>query len=380
MSLVVEVVRSGFVESRHQARMLTLDAAGRPVEAHGAVHVPASPRSSMKPLQALGMLRAGLGLSGELLALACASHAGEPYHVEGVRKILAGAGLDESALRCPEDYPEDRAVTDRGRVYMNCSGKHAAMLATCVQNDWPLATYLEPPHPLQRAIRATVEELTGERMVASGVDGCGAPLFFVSMLGVARAFAALALSTEAGTDDGAGERTEHDVGGRAQGRAEGRGEDGAEGRAEGRDEGGAEGGEGRRAGGRTGGRAEGGTDEGTQVDPVSTVSTAGRRPRVVFDAMRAHPDWTSGTHRPEAALMRALPGLVVKAGAEGFQAFVFEDGRAGVIKVEDGAGRGRTPLTVAALRTLGLTSPELDALATQPVLGGGRPVGELRVR
>jgi L-asparaginase II len=344
MSLVVEVVRSGFVESRHQARMLTLDAAGRPVEAHGAVHVPASPRSSMKPLQALGMLRAGLGLSGELLALACASHAGEPYHVEGVRKILAGAGLDESALRCPEDYPEDRAVTDRGRVYMNCSGKHAAMLATCVQNDWPLATYLEPPHPLQRAIRATVEELTGERMVASGVDGCGAPLFFVSMLGVARAFASLALSTEAGTDDGAGERTEHDVEGRAEGRGEGRAE---------------------------------GRDEGTQVD---TVSTAARRPRVVFDAMRAHPEWTSGAHRPEAALMRALPGLVVKAGAEGFQAFVFEDGRAGVIKVEDGAGRGRTPLTVAALRTLGLTSPELDALAMQPVLGGGRPVGELRVR
>jgi L-asparaginase II len=353
MSLVVEVVRSGFVESRHQARMLTLDAAGRPVEAHGAVHVLASPRSSMKPLQALGMLRAGLGLSGELLALACASHAGEPYHVEGVRKILAGAGLDESALRCPEDYPEDRAVTDRGRVYMNCSGKHAAMLATCVQNDWPLETYLQPPHPLQRAIRATVEELTGERTAASGVDGCGAPLFFVSMLGVARAFTTLALSTAADPDDDAGKRTEHDTEGRAEGRAEG---------------------------GTEGGTDEGGTDEGTQVGPVSAVSTAGRRPRVVFDAMRAHPEWTSGTHRPEAALMRALPGLVVKAGAEGFQAFVFEDGRAGVIKVEDGAGRGRTPLTVAALRTLGLTSPELDALATQPVLGGGRPVGELRVR
>jgi L-asparaginase II len=256
----------------------------------------------MKPLQALGMLRAGLGLSGELLALACASHSGEAYHVEGVRKILAGAGLEESALRCPEDYPEDRTVTDRGRVYMNCSGKHAAMLATCALNDWPLETYLEPPHPLQRAIRATVEELTGERVPATGVDGCGAPLFFISMLGVARAFASLALST------------------------------------------------------------------------------AGGRSRAVFDAMRAHPEWTSGTHRPEAALMRALPGLLVKAGAEGFQAFAFEDGRAGAVKVEDGAGRGRTPLTVAALRTLGLTSPELDALAAQPVLGGGRPVGELRVR
>ncbi|GGP10900.1 asparaginase [Nonomuraea glycinis] len=339
MSLVVEVVRSGFVESRHQARMLTLDATGTPVAVHGAVHVPASPRSSMKPLQALGMLRAGLGLSGELLALACASHAGEPYHVEGVRRILAGAGLGESALRCPEDYPEDRTVTDRGRVYMNCSGKHAAMLATCVRNDWPLETYLEPPHPLQRAIRATVEELTGERVLASGVDGCGAPLFFISMLGVARAFAALALSTEDGT--------------RPAGTPVGGPEGGSEG------------------GSRPLGSSVGGPEGSAEGDTG---------PRAVFDAMRTHPEWTSGTHRPEAALMRALPGLLVKAGAEGFQAFVFEDGRAGVIKVEDGAGRGRTPLTVAALRTLGLTSPELDALAAQPVLGGGRPVGELRVR
>ncbi|MFG1941557.1 asparaginase [Nonomuraea sp. NPDC048826] len=302
MSLVVEVVRSGFVESRHEVRMLALDTAGTPAEAHGAVHVPASPRSTMKPLQALAMLHNGLNLGGELLALACASHAGEPFHVDGVKKILAGAGLDESALRCPEDYPEDRRVTDFGRVHMNCSGKHAAMLATCVANDWPTASYLEVTHPLQRAIRTTVEELSGERIAASGVDGCGAPLFFVSMLGVAKAFRSLAL---AGADS---------------------------------------------------------------------------RERAVFDAMRAHPEWTSGTHRQEAALMRALPGLMVKAGAEGFQAFAFEDGRAGVIKIEDGSGRARTPLTVMALRSLGLTSPPLDALATHHVLGGGEPVGELRVR
>jgi L-asparaginase II len=300
MSLVVEVVRSGFVESTHHARMLTMDASGQPVEAHGAVHVPTSPRSSMKPLQVLGMLRAGLALDGELLALACASHSGEPYHVDGVRKILAGAGLEESALLCPEDYPFDRAVSDRGRVYMNCSGKHAAMLATCVLNDWPPATYLEVTHPLQRAIRRTVEELTGERIAASGVDGCGAPLFFVSMVGVTRAFRAL---------------------------------------------------------------AQGDSHE-----------------RRIFDAMRAHPEWTSGTDRPEAELMRALPGLMVKVGAEGFDAFVFEDGRAGTVKIEDGAQRARLPVTVAALRSLGLDAPELDALARPPLLGGGRAVGELRLR
>ncbi|HEX4817365.1 MAG TPA: asparaginase [Nonomuraea sp.] len=302
MSLIVEVVRSGFVESTHQARMLTVDATGRPVEARGAVHVPASPRSSMKPLQALGMLRSGLRLEDELLALACASHSGEPFHVEGVRKILTGAGLEESALRCPEDHPVDRTVTERGRVYMNCSGKHAAMLATCARNDWPLDTYREPTHPLQRAIRETVEELTGERVAASGVDGCGAPLFFVSMLGVTKAFRAF---------------------------------------------------------------------------PLSSPDSYERR---IFDAMRAYPEWTSGTDRPEARLMRALPGLMLKAGAEAFDAFAFEDGRAGTVKIEDGSARARVPVTVAALRSLGLDAPELAELAAPPVLGGGRPVGELRIR
>ncbi|MFF4198564.1 asparaginase [Nonomuraea sp. NPDC001831] len=302
MSLVVEVVRSGFVESTHLARMLTVDAQGVPVETRGAVHVPASPRSSMKPLQALGMLRNGLRLEGELLALACASHSGEAFHVDGVRKILTGAGLDESALQCPEDHPAERTSTEFGRVYMNCSGKHAAMLATCVLNDWPVTTYLEPAHPLQRAIRATVEDLTGERVAASGVDGCGAPLFFVSMLGVTKAFRAFPLAAE------------------------------------------------------------------------------GSFERRVFDAMRAHPEWTSGTDRPEAKLMRAIPGLMLKAGAEAFDAFAFEDGRAGTIKIEDGSQRARVPVTVAALRSLGLDAPELAELARPALLGGGRPVGELRIR
>src|SRR5690606_14741431 len=239
-SLVVEVVRSGFVESRHRARLLAVAADGSVVRAHGAVDALVSPRSSLKPLQALGMLRSGLDLEGEALALACASHAGEPFHTDGVRKILAGVGLDETALRCPAALPEDaetaRAVLrsggDAAPIHMNCSGKHAAMLATCVVNGWPTATYRDPAHPLQRAIRATVEELTGERVAATGVDGCGAPLFFVSMVGVVRAFRALVLAAP-------------------------------------------------------------GTPE-----------------RRIADAMRAHPEWTSGTLRPEAALMRAVPGLL----------------------------------------------------------------------
>ena len=115
------------------------------------------PRSCNKPVQALGMVRAGLDLPDELLALACASHSGEPFHVEGARRILALAGLDESALQTPADYPLDDAAREvviragggRTPVQMNCSGKHAAMLATCVVNGWDTATYLAPDHPLQ---------------------------------------------------------------------------------------------------------------------------------------------------------------------------------------------------------------------------------------
>ena len=146
------------------------------------------------------MLRAGLDLDGELLALAAASHSGEPFHVEGVRRMLAGAGLAESALQTPPDLPIEerpgrlptRRRPSRCRSVMNCSGKHAAMLATCVVNGWPTATYREADHPLQVRIRATVEELADERVAAVGVDGCGAPVLALSLLGLARAFARIA--------------------------------------------------------------------------------------------------------------------------------------------------------------------------------------------
>ena len=116
------------------------------------------------------MLRAGLDLDGKLLALAAASHSGEAFHVAGVREILAGAGLNEGALRCPPALPlDERALRrvlreggDADRVHMNCSGKHAAMLATCAAAGWPTGGYLDPDHPLQRAIRRTVEHLLGE--------------------------------------------------------------------------------------------------------------------------------------------------------------------------------------------------------------------------
>jgi L-asparaginase II len=304
--VVAEVVRSGFTESWHRGAVAGLAADGRQVISVGHTDVPFLPRSANKPLQAVAMLRCGLGLEAELLALAAASHSGEDFHVDGVRKILSGAGLGEEDLHCPLSWPVDvetaRRLVARGhgmsRIRMNCSGKHAAMLATCVANGWPVHTYLAPDHPLQQAIRHTVEELAGERVAATGVDGCGAPLFALTMTGLARAFRALVLAAP-------------------------------------------------------------GTPE-----------------RRVADAIRAHPEWSSGTSRDERRLMDAVPGLLVKAGAEGVNAFALADGRCGAIKIDDGSARARTPVTVAALRLLGVAVP--DELAIVPLTGGEAVVGAVR--
>ena len=150
------------------------------------------------------MVRAGLDLPPDLLALACASHSGEPFHVEGARRILACAGLDEDALQTPPDYPIDDAAREeviraggaKTSILMNCSGKHAAMLATCVANGWPTDDYLAPDHPLQQVIAETFADLTGEPVTAVAVDGCGAPLLSTSLVGLARAFRALAVATD----------------------------------------------------------------------------------------------------------------------------------------------------------------------------------------
>lgn len=201
MVVVAEVRRSGFVEGHHHGSVVALAADGSRAFSVGYVDVPVFPRSSNKPMQAAGMLRAGLDLDGELLALAAASHSGEPMHLDGVRRILAGVGLKESALGTPPDYPVDeverlsyvRAGHAPAPLAMNCSGKHAAMLATCVVNGWPVAGYLSPEHPVQVAIRDTVEDMAGEKVTAVGVDGCGAPLFALSLGGLARAFRACVL-------------------------------------------------------------------------------------------------------------------------------------------------------------------------------------------
>ena len=311
--VVAEIIRSGFVEGHHYGSVVALDATGEVDWSVGMVDEQLLPRSCNKPIQALGMVRAGLSLPPELLALACASHSGEPFHLEGVRRILAGAGLDESALQTPPDYPLDDAAREqlirdggeRTPLHMNCSGKHAAMLATCVLNGWSTEDYLDPEHPLQVAIAVAFADLTGEPVKVVAVDGCGAPLLSTSLIGLARAFRALALATS-----------------------------GPE--------------------------------------------------RLVADAIRSHPAFVSGTTRDELALLTAIPGSIGKAGAESCYAVALADGRAFALKTDDGAPRVRPVLMTAALERSGVLAMEgVDADAVRrtgelPLLGGGRPVGEIR--
>jgi L-asparaginase II len=198
---VAEIVRNGFVEGHHYGSVVALAADGALAWSVGDVDSAVLPRSCNKPVQALGMVRAGLDLPPDLLALACASHSGEPFHIDGVRRILSSVGLTEDDLQTPPDYPLDddaryQVIRDGGSkapVLMNCSGKHAAMLATCMVNGWSTQTYRDPGHPLQRALAETFAELTGEAIVVTAVDGCGAPLFSASLTGLARAFRRLAL-------------------------------------------------------------------------------------------------------------------------------------------------------------------------------------------
>ncbi|RCV56815.1 asparaginase [Marinitenerispora sediminis] len=201
---VAHLVRAGVVEGVHHGSVVVLDPDGTVQLAVGDVAAACYPRSALKPVQAVGMLRAGLALDGELLALSAASHSGEERHVAGVRRILDAAELTPAALRNTPDLPYDPAVRDtwlaRGRcadrLVQNCSGKHAAMLLTARRRGWSLHDYTDPRHPLQLELAATVADLAGEAVAHVAVDGCGAPLFSVSLLGLTRAVSRIAAAPE----------------------------------------------------------------------------------------------------------------------------------------------------------------------------------------
>ena len=206
---VAVVSRSGVDESAHFGAVVCLGRNGDIEFSLGDPHTQIFPRSSTKPLQALAMVRSGLSLPAEKLALVCSSHNGEAIHQQTALAILAEFGLDETALGNTHAYPMHtqsaheaiRAGLPTSALQMGCSGKHSGMVATCVINGWPLENYLEQDHPLQQAITRTVAEVTGHDAFAIGIDGCGAPAHVVELVGLARAMSAMATGAagESGT-------------------------------------------------------------------------------------------------------------------------------------------------------------------------------------
>jgi L-asparaginase II len=200
--------RSGMIESRHLGAAVVLAADGSVLREIGDAGALIYPRSSIKPVQAIALMRSGVQLAGEHAAIASSSHAGTAEHVRVVGELLTRAGLTETDLRCPGEWPADPAAAAAARVSgvgprritMNCSGKHAAFLLACVVNGWSVTDYLEPSHPLQQHIRSTIEEFTGEGIRHLGTDGCGAPLVTVSLRGLARAIGRIARTASEGTD------------------------------------------------------------------------------------------------------------------------------------------------------------------------------------
>ncbi len=317
---LVIVTRDGLVESVHYGSAIATGPDGSILVTAGDPHAPFYPRSSLKPLQAVAMVRAGLELPADLLALTAASHSGGVRHRNGALRILELHGLSPSDLENSTDLPygvsEREAWLRSGghatQLTQNCSGKHAAMAATCIINGWSVRGYLDPAHPLQQLIAATVAELTGEEPFARSTDGCGTPLFALSLRGMARAFGTLAAAAaSASTSD----------------------------------------------------------DGGTA--PLLAEAAVGL-------AMRQHPDMVAGERRDVTELMRLLPGAVAKDGFEGVQLVGLPDGRAVAVKISDGGDRARMPATVHVLESLGVDTAPLAGIGTAPVLGGGHIIGLLR--
>ncbi|NRD25703.1 asparaginase [Frigoribacterium sp. VKM Ac-2836] len=201
--------RSGWDESRHLGAGVVVDADGHELRRVGDADATIYPRSCLKPLQAITVLRSGVALDGAQAVLATASHAGTPAHLEVVEALLGRSASTEDDLLCPPDWPGDRAsaraASSARRLAMNCSGKHAAFLLACAENGWDPATYVSSGHPVQAAVRETVADFTGETVDRAGVDGCGAPVIATTVAGLARAVARVAGSVRA---TGAG-RDEH---------------------------------------------------------------------------------------------------------------------------------------------------------------------------
>ena len=298
---LAEITRSGVVESVHTGHLVILNSDGSVHLTKGDPTQLTYPRSTIKSIQTSAMIRSGLKLEPRLLALVSASHSGAETHQKGALEILATVGLGEKDLQNAKDKPlgeiERRAWGNQEptRLAMNCSGKHAGMLATCVAAGWPTANYLDPAHPLQVAIKNELENLAGEEVSLTSADGCGAPLFLISLNSLARAMRAITIST----------------------------------------------------------------------DPIH---------QSVVQACRDFPEMVAGEKRLTTRLMREIPGLFMKEGAEGVEVATLADGRTIVFKISDGSIRPFETLMVAALAEFGINVED----KTERIYGGSEAIGSMR--
>jgi len=204
-SLITQVTRSGRVESFHVGYGVIIDPSGQIIKSYGDPHYMTYVRSSAKPLQAMAVLRSGayrdFNYSPQDLAAICSSHSGEEVHTETVAGIFSKARLTPKYLACGIHPPIDKKSasllqdegTPPGQIHNNCSGKHAGMLATCVQLGFNPENYLAPDHPVQSYIYDIVKEYTSEETIHRGVDGCSAPVFYLALSKIAQAFAQISL-------------------------------------------------------------------------------------------------------------------------------------------------------------------------------------------
>ena len=324
--ILVEVTRGETVESFHRGAAAVFDSSGAQVSAWGDIDRPIFPRSAIKPLQALPLIESGaadaFNVTGAELALACASHSGEPNHAATARRWLERMGLGVRALECGVHMPLGAAAArdmlaageTPTAAHNNCSGKHAGMIATALHMGEPVAGYVAADHPVQQRVRQVVEEMGAIDLggAATAIDGCSIPTIATPLATLARAMARFA-----------------DPVGLAPGR----------------------------------------------VDACARVRAA----------MAAHPFLVGGTERFDTVVMEtAGEAALVKTGAEGVHCAALSRLGLGVaVKIDDGARRASEVATLAVLRHLGaLSGVQYDALsrfARPPVLSRrGEQVGEER--
>ena len=296
--VLAKVTRGDLVESLHLGHLIVLNADGSTYLSKGSPELPIYPRSAIKSLQAAAMLKAGLKVEVNELAIICASHSGAQSHIDLVTKMLSDRGISTSQLKNAVDKPlgEKEKITwgenAPSQLAQNCSGKHAGMLITCQKNGWDMNTYLELDHPLQVEIKNEIEELSGEKVSATSVDGCGAPLFAISLIGLARAISNL-------------------------------------------------------------------------------VKSKNSIYKQIVLACTKYPELVAGDGRLTTRMMKAVPGLFMKEGAEGVQVCALSDGRVIAIKIIDGSWRPVAPIIMEVFKRWGVAMPDESV----KIYGGASVIG-----